>query len=299
MRIRYIADVDGHVSGSEVQSFEIDEYEVNLNFDSSGLESIEVSKSLTEDEREQLVNQMKEKSSGHHEIILSGYDSIHSGMMNVFQKMESYFGLSGVRDIQWEDARTEFVPETEEEEEELDVYEFSFSREYPKTPHVWEESLIREADWDHIEELKLPLLFHRKAKNFYDDFDYIHSFINSYFIIEGFYANGKHQNVEEEYLGSEELVDAVETRLPQHLDEHQEELAPFFDFYDKEMDAEGFIELFTIIRHQLHHYFHEDTRPHLPDYFNSEEYRPLSLALMDITFYLLLLKTHQVNQEDQ
>lgn len=78
------------------------------------------------------------------------------------------------------------------------------------------------------------------------------------------------------------------------------ELEDFFEFYGKEKTAEGYPRLITTLRHQLHHYFHEDSSgPDEPNPFDADDYQPVSLALGHTVFLLLLCRVEGIEYTDE
>jgi hypothetical protein len=147
----------------------------------------------------------------------------------------------------------ELIPQNKNEDE-IEVRKIDLEKSRSETPHVWNFDL-ENFDWDLIEDLKVPLAFFRKGMRFLDEFDYINSYTNFYFILEGFYSEVEHTNIESVYLENDELMRAAKTGFNTSMESLGGGLEPFFDFYDKDQCPEGYIKLLVTVRHQLNHFF--------------------------------------------
>jgi len=295
MIIRYTAEVEGAVADSEMTAFSINGFAANLHFgDQNGLESISIERELTEEESREITNKIEEQNDGAYRMEISGYQRHHDDAINTLQMLESLFGLKGVERIHWEEAEANFIPETEDEKSSIDVLKIGISQSYPRRQHKWTFDLSS-YDWDVIERLKVPLAFYRRGEIRHRNFEYISAFIQYYFVLEGLFAEGDWRNVEDRYINSNELVAIADTTLEQLSDEKMSELDEFFEFYQKEKTPEGYLRLITTLRHQLHHYFHNDsTGPHQPSPFDAEDYQPVSLALGHTVFMILLCRVEGI-----
>jgi len=298
MKARFKAEVEGKVVDSANREFTIDDFQANLVFQDGFLRQIALQKELTDDQLEGLVNEFTETSDPDvaGSINLSLPDGMYDSAKETLQVLESFMGLKGVKRIAWDEIEVQLIPETEEEEELVDVLNWEFSESIPDRPHEWEFD-ISETNWEIVSDLKIPLAFFRRAQQFHLEQDFVNSYVNLYFILEGLYADGQHTNVESKFLDSDELMSAVEMMYPDIESKLRDELEPFFEFYSKDMDPEGFIELVVTIRHQLSHFFHKESGPHSPDPFSSDEYRPLSTALLSLCVVILEMKVNEIPLE--
>jgi hypothetical protein len=209
--------------------------------------------------------------------------------------LESFFGLKGVEKVHWENAKTEYIPQTKDEEENISTTEINISQSYSRRPHEWTFDFCS-YNWDVVDRLKIPLAFFRRGQVRHRNFDYISAFIEYYFVLEGLYAEGDWKNVEGRYIDSNELVAIADTTLDQLSGEKRSELDEFFDFYGKDKTPEGYLRLIITLRHQLHHYFHKDSSgPHEPNPFDAEDYQPVSLALGHTVFLVLLCRVEGID----
>lgn len=303
MIIRFTADVDGVIVNSVMTTFPIKDFTAELNFGTESgerrLEAVSIERALTDEEKSTFTNTIEEEADGEYRMEISGYQALHDEAINILQTLESLFGLKGVDKIHWDDAKTEYIPETEDEAEEVQTTKIDISRSYPRRAHNWEFDLT-EYDWEVVERLKVPLAFYRRGTIRHRNFDYISAFIEYYFVLEGLFAGGDWKKVEDSYVNSDELTAIANITLEQLPDETVNELNEFFEFYSKERTAEGYLRLITTLRHQLHHYFHEDSSgPHKPSPFDAEDYQPVSVALGHTVFLVLLCRVEGIEYSNK
>lgn len=298
MRVQFTAPVAGYVVCSATKTFDINEFEAELIFQDGYLREIALETELTSEQLTELDSEVREspREEVAGEIYIDLPGRLHAKAEETFQQLESFTGLKGVKRIGWDDIEVQLIPESEEERESIDVTSFHFSESIPESKQLWEFD-IEDTNWDIVSDLKVPLAFFRRAIQFHRERDFVNSYVNLYFILEGLYSGGRHSDVEEMFLGSEELMTSVETMYPSIEDKLGDELEPFFEFYSKDRSPEGFLELIVVIRHQLSHFFHRQSGPHSPNPFDSDQYRPLSTALSSICVFILEMKVNEIELE--
>jgi hypothetical protein len=223
------------------------------------------------------------------EITVEGTEEIENELVHDLQFLESFLSLYMVKKITWESPKVSFVPETDDEKESLGVYSLKRWEKYPKLYRqlktIWLDGRV-----NRFRDLTIPLAFFREGTRSYEQFNYIASFQNFYFVIEGFYAQGQSKNEEDRFLGSGELMDTVNSAFPQIM-QIREKLDSFLKFYKLEATPQSFVKLLVKVRHRLHHYFHENKAQ---EYFGNplaqEYYQPLALALMLLCIHVLFDK---------
>ncbi len=295
MIVRLTADVESVVTGSETEEFEIGDYDANLQFEDGALAAVSIERELTDDEVGRLTNRVETPDSPTEtgEITLGLPPDVKEDAERKLQAIESFGGIHGVQSLDWKYAEVELVPESDEEREEIDVLSYDFEEQREITPHHWEFDLDG-FDWELIERLRVPLSLHRRGKQLLDDGDYINAYTNFYFIIEGFYSDAQHQNVERKFLNSDELMNVAQTSLQSVLDLMGDEVLEFFEFYGKDVTPEGYIRLLVVVRHQLNHFFGDEDGPHSPSPFQKDEYKAMARAIMHLTYLLLLMKVNEI-----
>jgi len=293
MIIRYTADVDSVVVESSKTEFRCLGFDVKLDFQEGVLRSVSIERELTEEEQSDFVSRIETREDEPHTLEIKGAETAHSQAKQVLQTLESFFGLHGVDRVFWDDAEVEYIPQSKEEEEQIDVLSAKVSRTERRRAHNWEFDFSN-FDWEQIRELSVTLSFFRRGARFLYRGEFVSSYINHYYVIEGLYSGGQHTNVEKQYLSSDELMRHASKWFPMWYDQNQEEIDPFFERYGKETTPEGFIRLLVAFRHQLHHYFHEHDTPHDPSPFDIDEIRPMSYLIKYFTQMLLTVKINEV-----
>ena len=122
---------------------------------------------------------------------------------------ESALCMYGLHSLNWRCVVVSLVPETQQEEDELQVTSRQLAFEYDDTPRPLKTHLLREC----FRPLTVPLSFYREGEALFRDFRYVSSFRSFYYILEGFYAAGTHRNQEREFKSDSELVGAVDIAL--------------------------------------------------------------------------------------
>jgi hypothetical protein len=226
-------------------------------------------------------------------ISVEGTEDIEKELVQDLLFLESLLSLCMVKKITWESPELVFIPETDQEKNSLGVYSWKRSQKYPKLYRQMKKEWLDERV-GRFRDLTIPLAFFREGTRSYEQFNYIASFQNFYFIIEGFYAEGESKNEEDRFLGSKEFMGYVNSAFPQIM-QIREKLDPFLEFYKLDATAKSFVKLLVKVRHRVHHYFHEDKAQ---EYFGNplvqEYYQPLSLALMLLCVHLLFGKVESV-----
>ncbi len=168
----------------------------------------------------------------------------------------------GIQRIHWNRAERQWIAESPEEQQALDIYSFGQEFEYPPTetpvfPPVAEE-LLRFRD--RFRHLLLPMSFMREGLNEYRTHRYINAFYNFYFFLEDLYGEGNTKNrlVLRAFQSSQELTWAIteaRSALEQpNLLQHVDELREFLKQERCSDDANGLLELLVKVRGNLHHF---------------------------------------------
>jgi hypothetical protein len=220
------------------------------------------------------------------EFRLEGTGDTETELVDDLQLLESLLSLCGVKKINWQSPKLNFIPENDEERNNLSIYSWKRWKEYPRT-YVkvrtdWLDERVR-----RFQDLKVPLAFFREGMTAYEQFNYVISFQNFYFILEGFYAEGEWKSEEDRFLENKELMDYLRSAFPQIL-QIQTKLGPVLSFYNLDMTPESFVKLVVKVRHRVHHYFHEKKgQEYFANPFVQEYYQPVALALMLLCVHVL------------
>jgi len=159
-------------------------------------------------------------------ISVSGDAAVENRIMNSFRLLESnlsFISRGALRKIHWESAKEECIPQSEEEKECVKVSSFRTTKEYPEPKILIKETVLEHyvKEGEKYEELATEKAFWREGMTYYRNFQYIQAFYNYYFVIEGFYANGKtsEKEVIKEFSKSKELSEIADKATKTFLNE--------------------------------------------------------------------------------
>lgn len=189
---------------------------------------------------------------------------LHEALIHELQELESLLAFSFLLNkIHWEHPREERIAERPEER----GFTFHFAPEYTEV-----RMPITEADLTSLlnnKKLLSPLTvvksFWREARNAYNASRYISAFVNSFFILEGLYANGKFskKDICREFLDYAPFVNSitrvfamVQEECPEHLDK----LSKALEQRGKTLDVTEFTTLLVETRAELSHFIARDVR---------------------------------------
>jgi hypothetical protein len=223
------------------------------------------------------------------QFVVQGTDEIEDELKEDLQFLESLLSLSMVMKIRWESPDRSFIPENAAEKLNLGMYSLREWEVYPKIYMPLRVHLL-----DHriskLRELTVPLAFFREGESSFQEFNYISSFQNLYFVVEGFYAEGESRDQDKRFVSNEELLGYTRAAFPQIM-QIKDKLQPFFTFYKLDMTPESFLKLAVKIRHRVHHYFHGgESEEYFGNPLNQEYYEPMALALIILCGHILFGK---------
>ena len=233
------------------------------------------------------------------EIRIDGTEELVKELKEDLQFLESVLSLSMVTKIKWSpwdspSPKLSFIPESPEEKESLAVYSTQEAMRYPKVYMALKREML-DQEVGRLRELTVPLAFFREGVRSYEQFNYIASFQNFYFIVEGFYAEGEFKGQDERFTRNPELVDYTRSAFGQIM-RIEEKLEPFFKFYKLDKTPESFLKLAVKVRHRVHHYFHGGQ---VTEYFGNpmtqDYYEPMALSLMLLCAHILFGKVKMLH----
>ncbi len=201
-------------------------------------------------------------------ITLGSDQELRKQLLSELQEMEGllsfHFRVSRVR---WDTARSESVAETDEERD-LGAYGIQTTRVIPE----WRAAELKPEALQYLMErllehpgLVVPLSFWRDGNTDLHSFRFINAFFNFYFVLEGWYANGKTKNeeVRKQFTRSGQLKQIIARILPEHLDNGRSpsQLLQVFARQKLSPDVNGVIDLLIATRGEVHHFSERSTRP--------------------------------------
>lgn len=200
-------------------------------------------------------------------ITLGTDQELHKQLLSELQQMEGLLAFHfRVSRIRWDTARSESVAETDEERG-LGAYRIQTTRFIPE----WRAGELKpEALCDLMDQLieyqnlVVPLSFWRNGNTDLRSFRFINAFFNFYFVLEGWYANGKTQKdqVRKQFTRSGQLKQIIGQILPEHLDSGRSpsQLLQALERRKLNSDVNGIIDLLIDTRGEVHHFSERSTR---------------------------------------
>lgn len=235
-------------------------------------------------------------------------ETIVSDLRSDFQYIESTLAFGGnLRRIFWEEAKQEWIPETEEERSKLKVFALSLNRGYPNKPVTLTKKdfvqIIRDkSKYDCLTTLKS---FYREGDHFFRRFQYVNAFYNFYFIIEDLFGGGKTKNkqIEESFKSSVELKETIKwvinTQIKTH-ERHSKNISRLLREGNLQNTMEGIIKLLIRMRGRVHHYTSKSSRkqatPLTQRDFESIAFLAMGIALMSILKEILKINRKHKQQ---
>jgi hypothetical protein len=220
------------------------------------------------------------------------YRKLVEDLQSIESSLALYLNLSRVR---WEEATTIVVPETPEEQADIQFNNFKMAATVPDEPtHVSAQDLagilgIAEACRD----LAATMAFYREGETDLKHLRYITAFFSFYFILEGLYRHGKTKNkdVEAEFKNSSVLVECVDNfisvgervRRPQFV----YSLSQLVERSQGKWDRRGVIHMIVWTRGHLHHFVNKPTRESGTP-FTHARYETLALFMQKLTRICLM-----------
>lgn len=208
------------------------------------------------------------------------------------QELESILGFThNLKKINWRNSKVSVVKETEEEQKRV-----IFSQVYglPTYPDIV-KGINRDTLQTIVEvktqipHLVVPLSFYREGIIEHEAHRYINAFINFYFILEGFYSNGKHgeRQVINEFKKSEEFIKSVEWVIKSAIYNNQDQHCIILEMLRSRgkqlVTSDSLIYLIVKTRNELLHFQNNPNRlqgtPFTHGKFAAMEFVVLGLAL--------------------
>jgi hypothetical protein len=184
-------------------------------------------------------------------------------IISFLQHIESVGSLLlGITRIFWETTNFEWQGDSEEEEAQIDVKQFSSKYEYPPSnititrEHLY-QTVVRREQQTH---LVVPMAFFREGMREFVDQRHIYAFFNFYFFLEDQFGRGKTKNVQvvQEFLSSAELRRSAGMALARIEDlpdsRHRVDLTAFLVAEHLTWSVEDAIQLLVRMRGHLHHF---------------------------------------------
>jgi hypothetical protein len=219
---------------------------------------------------------------------------LYEALTHELQELESLLAFSyNLNRIHWEHPREERIAERPEERS------FAFHLvpqcEEARIPITERELTSLLNNKKRLSPLTVAKSFWREAKNSYGAFHYISAFVNSFFILEGLYANGKFNKREicRQFLGCPQFVHSTRrlfAMVQQECPEHLHKLSRVLEQRGRTLDVKEFTELLVETRAELTHFISRDLR---------KRARLFEEGYWSISFLCLRLATILIEHENE
>ncbi len=236
------------------------------------------------------------RSSDNQSSLTYPENPIHNDILQVLQYLESVGSFwCGIKQVAWERADFDWVPETDAERSELVVWDLRIDQKYPEHFAKLDGRLVQallQRRPQH-ERLTVPLAFYREGRNEFEQFRYVQAFMSFYFMVEGLFGRGgPNYRVKEEFKAAPTLVRAAAAAAtvigadPRHLSG----VRRLIGTDDRAVDADLVLDWLVDLRGRVHHYSLQDSRPqahpHNQRVFESPAYLAMAVCLKLIPYLL-------------
>ena len=246
------------------------------------------------------------KGKVNHEITISGDREEYLELIREFQELESIlsFATTGsLKSIEWDAPTEEFIPETEEEEKQVQIHGFHFKREHLDLPGFLDEESFDEIirSKERYVWLIVPQAFYREGANEFASKRYINAFYNFYFILEDFYGKGrtKNRDIAEAFRNSREFRGfmgwMIKNNLNEKDDRYRIDIEKFCNEEKVAYDVDGLIVLLLKVRGSLHHYSSRSSK-HQGTPFGHEDFESIAFLTMGLAVRSILQRILEINR---
>jgi hypothetical protein len=244
------------------------------------------------------------KGKVNHEITISGDREEYLGLIREFQELESILSFDtggSLKSIEWDAPTEDFIPETEEEEKQVQVHNLYYKKEHLDLPEVLDEKSFGEIirSKERYVSLIVPQAFYREGANEFASKRYINAFYNFYFILEDLYGKGKTKNraIGEEFRSSKEFrgfVDWVINDINNKYPKYRMRIERFCKEERVAYDTDGLIDLLLKVRGNLHHYSNKSSKHHGTP-FSHEDFESIAFLTMGLAVRSILQRIRDIN----
>jgi hypothetical protein len=133
-------------------------------------------------------------------------------LMDIARTAEGLLSMYGISSFEFQNSKIDWLPESDEEKQSLNVFSFSISTQAPTPVPADHEiiSLLLQGliSADRAQETQIPLNFFKRGNIAANQGTFINAFYEYYFMIESEYGNGKYKEtaILKEFKKSKELV---------------------------------------------------------------------------------------------
>jgi hypothetical protein len=200
------------------------------------------------------------QGGGMHEFIIPADPQLHL-IQTEIRTVRAALSLWGVQDIDVDNPKIDWTPETEEERKATDIFGFSMKKASRGEGHLFpvaQDLLVRSIlSRSKFVPIQIPLEFYRRGNEDVHDERYIEAIYDFYFVFEYLFGGGKYdkKGVGRAFLASKEAKDAfanAQAAPPSSIRQHPSNLRIFKSKYQSQ-PIENVIETIIGVRGFLHH----------------------------------------------
>jgi hypothetical protein len=189
-------------------------------------------------------------------------DPFWDDLLSDIRTIEGALCLWGIDEIDADECKIEWLPETETEKKRIQLFSFSIKRDdsppenLPYSPFdMFVRTVLALSD---LRESETPLNFYRRGRQDVYEERYIEAIYDLYFMIEFMFADGKFKKKEviQKFLNSNELLETIEKvqkAADPQIASNSASLNEFNEKYQSKSQKE-IIEHLVSLRGYLHHY---------------------------------------------
>jgi hypothetical protein len=239
------------------------------------------------------------------EIKITGDREERLDLIREFQELESILSFEttgSLKSIEWDAPTENFIPETEEEEKQVQVHDLHFKKKYPDYPVFLDEESFGEIirSKERYVSLIVPKAFYREGVNEFASRRYINAFYNFYFVLEDFYGKGKTKNrdIAEAFRNSKEFRESMDWMIKDNLNKYARHRMNIEKFCNEEKvgyDMDGLTELLLKVRGSLHHYSSRSSK-HQGTPFDHEDFESIAFMTMGLAVRSILQRILEINR---
>jgi hypothetical protein len=230
------------------------------------------------------------------EFRISTTDPHFEDVLDLVQFIESIGSFHlGIRRIHWQQAKYEWIPESDQERQKLSLFSVQTKHEYPETPvPVDPGTLLRLLrSRTRLERYKIPMAFFREGVNDYRAFRYVNAFHNFYFFLEDLFGEGRTKNkqVEEKFAANSDLIGAAQRSISELMasnhTRHRENVSAFMSDKENDWTTDGIFSFLVHMRGNLHHFSQKSSKPKGHP-LNQLEYESVAYLIQMISYHVVV-----------
>jgi hypothetical protein len=229
-------------------------------------------------------------------------DALHANLLADLQVLEAALASQcPVGRIRWHSALMVFIPETPEEEQQIQVNNICIAPGADQPEQITECEVEKFVAGIHIadkcRDLVGPLSFLREGNSFFKQFRNIQAFFNFYFVLESLYGGGEYEKrkIKAKFMQSKTLTGAIELQIrrgfPRPYDLRNQDIEAMLKKCNKQADVEGLVHLLVSTRGELHHYL--NPKKHTGTPLTDDQYECLAKFTGEVTMAALTQETRQ------